>query len=192
MKNFSVDFSTPRLFCLLLKISINSFFSYRSRSSGNLNIRQIQQALLEDIPSDSDISGLSDDSENDESYVPKNRVGDDSSDDDQEVDEQLGLPNTEDPDEEDDRLLDPNEAGPSTAAVNPEQVILLVSKNRHLACLRGTIYVDFSTLRPVWHNFFLNSVSNRVVLNIRICRLKLIRIRSKIENISSHVFTVTK
>ena len=70
-----------------------TFFCYfRSLRRANLNSTQISIAL-DEIPSDSDISGAGDDSDNDNTYRPRGEAVEDTSDEEEEAEE--GLPNVE-------------------------------------------------------------------------------------------------
>jgi hypothetical protein len=66
---------------LFYDIFIFYFFIYRSSRSVCFNSEAILQAL-DEIPSDSDISGAEDDSFDDETYVPSEEVDDREEDDD--------------------------------------------------------------------------------------------------------------
>ena len=65
------------------------FFLFRPRRHQYLSANQILQEL-ENLPSDSDISGASDGSDLDETYVPKDKIRDSSDDDEEEVVEDVG------------------------------------------------------------------------------------------------------
>ena len=69
----------------------------RSARFRKLNAAEISHAL-DEVPSDSDISGMSDDSDNDETYIPRGEAVPDSSDEDEEPphDDQVPVPEEED------------------------------------------------------------------------------------------------
>ena len=65
------------------------FLSFRIRKSANLSNDEIYR-YLEDIPSDSDVSGVSDDSVADKTFIPRGPKDLVSSDDDSDTDFEMG------------------------------------------------------------------------------------------------------
>ena len=72
-----------------MKFNQNFIFRCRPRRNQYLTSKQVLYEL-DNLPSDSDISGASDDSDLDETYVPKEKIRESSDDDEEEVVEDKG------------------------------------------------------------------------------------------------------
>ena len=72
-----------------MKFNQNFIFRYMPRRNQYLTTKQVLQEL-DNLPSDSDISGASDDSDLDETYVPKDKIRESSDDEEEKVVEDVG------------------------------------------------------------------------------------------------------
>ena len=72
-----------------MKFNQNFIFRYRPRRNQYLTTKKVLQELV-NLPSDSDISGASDDSDLDETYVPKDKIRESSDDEEEKVVEHVG------------------------------------------------------------------------------------------------------